>query len=355
MKTKRHSFAAAAVAAIMGLGVVGSANALTINLINNGGVDTGTDAYTGFAAAAHYWESVLTDNVTLNLRVGFSVLGDPNVLGQASSTSGTKSQASWRAALTADATTALDTIAVANLATFSATNVRLNTALQKSLGLYTGSATATDGTITFNSARAFDFDTRNGFQLIGSDFISVAVHEIGHVLGFTSAVSTSTSNSSTPSNTDMFRYKSGAFNLTWGGDPYFSIDGGASQLFGRSGFSSGADGFQTSHWKEGLRIHDGVSCTVLLEAQIGVMDPTGGLCQQGIVTAQDLGLFDAIGWNLSTDILQNPTYAFNTAQVLQGYLDSLAPVPEPGTWAMLVAGLGVVGATARRRRTQLTG
>jgi len=28
----------------------------------------------------------------------------------------------------------------------------------------------------------------------------------------------------------------------------------------------------------------------------------------------------------------------------------LTPVPEPGTWALLLAGLGVVGAVARRRR-----
>ncbi|MFY9511804.1 MAG: NF038122 family metalloprotease [Rubrivivax sp.] len=347
MQAKRHHLAAMATAAVMGLGAVGSANALTINLINNGGVDVGTDAYTGFAAAAYYWESVLTDNVTINLRVGFSVLAE-TTLGQASSTSGTKTQGSWRSALTADATSVLDGIATSNLAAFSATNVRLNTALQKALGLYTGTATATDGTITFNSLRAFDFDTRNGFQVTGSDFVSVAVHEIGHVLGFTSAVASGSTNNSTPSNTDMFRYKDGASNFTWGGDPYFSIDGGASQLFGRSGFSSGADGFQTSHWKEGLRIHDGVSCTQLLEPQIGVMDPTGGLCQQGIVTAQDLGLFDAIGWNLSFNALQTPGYAYNTAQIMQGYLDSLAPVPEPGTWAMLVAGLGLVGASARR-------
>lgn len=344
MKTRR--IFAYASAAALALGMASSAQALKINLINTGGVEEGTAAHTAFAAAAWYWESVLTDNVTVNINVGFTTQGfDPNTLGSASSSSGLKTQAAWRQAITNDATTALDAIAVANLGTFNATNVRLNTALQKALGLYTGTATAIDATIRFNSARPFDFDTRDGFQGVASDFVSVAVHEIGHALGFTSAVSQSTGANSTPSNTDMFRYKNGALNFTWGGDPYFSIDGGATQLFGRAQFSPGSDGFQTSHWREGGRIHDGVSCTILTEPQIGIMDPTGGLCQEGIVTAQDLGLFDAIGWNLNFDILSNPTYAMTTSRIMWNYL----AVPEPATWGMMLAGFGLVGAGMRRR------
>jgi hypothetical protein len=348
LNASRFHLIAAAAAAVAGLAAAGSANALTINLINTGGVEAGTDAYRGFAAAAFYWEQVLTDNVTIDLRVGFSDLGG-SVLGQASSTSGLKSQALWREALTADATTAIDFMATSNLASFNATNVRLNTSLQKALDIYTGVQGAIDGTISFNSSLPFDFDTRDGFQVIGSDFIGVAVHEIGHVLGFTSAVSSNSSNNSTPSNTDMFRYKSGALDFTWGGDPYFSVDGGTSQVFGRSGFSSGADGFQTSHWKEGQRVFVSGACTQLLEPQIGIMDPTGGLCQQGIVTGQDLALFDTIGWDLNYDILQNPTYAFTTGQILESYLIG-SLVPEPGTWALLMVGLGMVATSAGRRQ-----
>lgn len=134
-----------------------------------------------------------------------------------------------------------------------------------------------------------------------------------------------------------------------GGDPYFSIDGGATEMFGRSDFSPGSDGFQTSHWEEAVRVHDGVSCTVPT-LQIGIMDPTGGLCQEGIVTAQDLALFDAIGWNVNTNILTQPGYQKFTSQIMQDYIG--APVPEPSTWAMWLAALGVTGAVARRRRAQ---
>lgn len=344
MKLRR--FLACASAALL---AVPSAQALTINLINTGGVEQGTQAHAGFAAAAAYWQSVLTDNVTLNIQVGFTTTGfsSPSVLGQASSASSQKTQAAWRSAIIADATTPLDAIATTHLATFSNANVSLNTSLQKALGLYTGNAASIDATITFNSARAFDFDTRDGFTGVSSDFVSVAVHEIGHALGFTSNVGTSSTNNSRPANTDMFRYQNGAFSMLWGGDPYFSIDGGATEMFGRSDFSPGSDGFQTSHWEEAVRVHDGVSCTAST-LQIGIMDPTGGLCQEGIVTAQDLALFDAIGWNVNTNILAQPGYQKFTSQIINDYLATA--VPEPSTWAMWLAGLGLGGVAMRRRR-----
>ena len=345
MNARRTGAIAAAI--VFGLGSATSAQALTINLINTGGVEEGTAAFVGFSAAAKYWESVIKDDVTVNFNVGFTTVGfAPTTLGSASSASGTKAKAIWRDALTADATTALDQIAVANLVTPNSTNVRLNNTLQKALGIYTGAANAIDATIRFNSARPFDFDTRDGFQGVASDFISVAVHEMGHALGFTSAVGQATTNNSTPSNTDLFRYKNGQWDITWGGDPYFSIDGGATNFNGNSFFSAGPDGFQTSHWREGARQHDGVSCTVLLEPQIGIHDPTGGLCQEGIVTANDLAIMDAMGWDLAFDILQNPLYQKTTSRILWDYL----AVPESSTWAMMIAGFGFVGSAMRRRR-----
>lgn len=347
-------------AAMLGIAVSSQASALKIVLTNTGGVEQGTAAYTGFAAAAYFWESVLTDDVTVNFRVGFTSVGfAPTTLGQASSSSSNISTAAWKAALTGDATTALDASVVSNLPNFSSTTVNLNTTVQKALGLYTGAANNNDATITFNSARPFDFDTRDGFSgTPASDFISVAIHEMGHALGFTSNVGTNTTLNSRPSNTDMFRYKStetnaeggninGSWDITWGGDPYFSIDGGKTEFKNNAGFSAGPDGFQTSHWREGGRIHDGVSCTVLTEPQVGILDPTGGICQEGIVTAQDLAIMDAMGWNLNLNILGNLDYQMKTSTVLQNYLT--ASVPEPSTWVSMIFGFGVIGGSLRRR------
>jgi hypothetical protein len=325
------------------------ANALNIVLINTGGVEEGSDAWVGFTAAAKYWESVITNDVTINIRVGFSDLGE-TTLGQASSSGATYNTNVFKTALAASATSDLDASVIANIGDVTSNNYRVYTALGKALGLYTNTGNI-DSTISFNTRFAWDFDTNDGFTGLSSDFIGVAVHEIGHALGWASAVNQS--GGGTPANTDLLRYQNGNWSQAWGGNPYLSIDGGETQLFGRSWMSTGADGRQTSHWKDGARIHDGVNCTILLEPQIGIMDPTGGICQQGIVTAADLAVLDAIGWTLAWDILKTPDYTFNTAQILNAAFPGSGAVPEPATWAMLITGFGIVGVAARRRRGAL--
>lgn len=320
------------------------ASALNIVLTDIGGVSEGSDAWVGFTAAAKYWESVITTDVTVNIRVGFSNLGE-TTLGQASSSSGTYTTANFTTALGNSATSAIDASVMANIGDMSQPNYRVYTALGKALGLYTNTGN-NDSTIQFNNQFLWDFDTGDGFTGLSSDFIGVAVHEIGHALGWASGVTQSGRGQAT--NTDLLRYQNGEWSMAWGGNPYLSIDGGETQLFGRSWMSTGADGRQTSHWKDGERIHDGVNCTQLLEPQIGVMDPTGGICQQGIVTAADLAVLDAIGWTLAWDVLKTPDYTFNTAQIRDAFFPSGA-VPEPATWAMLIMGFGLVGFAARRR------
>lgn len=321
------------------------ASALSIVLTDIGGVSEGTEALLGFTAAAKYWESVITTDVTVNIRVGFSDLGE-TTLGQASSSGTTYQSAVYKAALTGASTSAIDASVVANLGDMTQQNYRTYNALGKALGLYTNTNNV-DSTIQFNNRFAWDFDTADGFTGLSSDFIAVAVHEIGHALGWASGVTQSGRGQA--ANTDVLRYQNGDWSMAWGGEPYLSIDGGDTQLFGRSWMSTGADGRQTSHWKDGARIHDGVNCTVLLEPQIGIMDPTGGICQQGIVTAADLAVLDAIGWTMAWDILSTPDYTFNSAQIRELAFPTPG-VPEPATWALLIAGFGFVGVAARRRR-----
>lgn len=55
-------------------------------------------------------------------------------------------------------------------------------------------------------------------------------------------------------------------------------------------------------------------------------------------------------WNNTSDPVGNPSwnYFFDTGDVV--FEATFAAVPEPATWAMLIAGFGMVGAAARRRR-----
>ncbi|QQV78924.1 NF038122 family metalloprotease [Sphingomonas aliaeris] len=378
-------------------------HALTFVLNDAGGTAAGTQARRGFEIAAAYWSSVFTDNVTVNLNIGFSAL-DANVLGSAGSTRAGITMAQGYGALIADRTSALDAQAVANLRPLGTSNLAgfgaveaiannfangttglngytdvstrldndrsannstlaINTASAKALGVTRAFNGATidyalaDASITFSNLFDFDFNPTDGIGSNSFDFIGVAIHEIGHALGFVSGVDsvdrrtspgqtaagslTSLENSIVMSPLDLFRYSS-AGNLDWStqNTPYFSLDGGVSQVFGDSRFSTGVlngDRRQASHWKDAA---SGAP-------QIGILDPTSGRGQLQEVTATDLAAYDAIGWNVNFDVLANSGYKYTTADAYRAFATA---VPEPATWGMMILGFGMVGASSRYRR-----
>ena len=118
MKTARLVLASAVITKVL-LAPGASAHAMTFHIHNSGGFTTGTDVYKGFMAAAAYWSSVLTDNVTINLDVGYVPMST-GVLGTTSSHLTSVSAAAAEAALRRDATSALDARAIANLPVLSA-------------------------------------------------------------------------------------------------------------------------------------------------------------------------------------------------------------------------------------------
>lgn len=366
------------------------ANALTINLIDTGGV-TGTQAQLGFQIAARYWESVLTNNATVNFNVSFQDLG-PGILGGTYSNLQTYVDISQYYSLLASRSSgnALDTTALANLRPLSSngsitavvpayenpltmdgiaeTGKRLTpsgTALSQTMAISTANLKALynnanlgtaviDGDIAFSSTFNFDFDPTNGISAGAYDFIGVAVHEMGHALGFLSAAEDfdySVGSAGNPDDfwwayaADMFRYSApGVLDWSFGSDSYFSLDGGLTAYRGAY-FSTGSDygdGWQASHWK--------APGTCNVNDFEGVMNPYTCNGMRDEVTANDLALLDAIGWNTNRDTGLNSVYKFNTAQMFAAF----SGVPEPTTWAMMIAGFGFIGGSLRSRRTRTT-
>lgn len=401
MHSKSVLCCSAALAAL----ISSAADAATINLIDLGGV-RGSKAQQGFEIAAAYWGGMLTNNATINLGVRFAPLA-PNIIGSTGSARADYSVARWESRINAtksnstlDKNIVLPTLNSRGGAKFitngvdadgnddtsklvfnngksvSSKTLYLNTSVIKAIGGSTGLDPALrDGNVTFSSNFSFDFNPSNGVTAGTFDFIGVAIHEIGHALGFVSGVDFldvygapkgpgagvlgySLNDTSIYSALDMFRYSSDPTNiapgrgasldLAVGGTKYFSINGGKTSLFNNT-LATGrynGDGDQASHWKD-------ASGDNVCGPQLGIMDPSFCFGQRGEVTALDLAAFDAMGWNLSVDALANGgDYLETTGSIYKNLVSGV--VPEPASWAMMIMGFGLVGGAMRRRATLVT-
>lgn len=351
-----------------------SGGGLTFALNDLGGVGVGSQARAGFEAAGRLFSGLFKDNITINLDVRFSALG-PGILGSTGSTTNTVVYNSVRSALTADSRTFFDRTAIGSLGaapigfvsneppaagaidsrlrfldnnnSFDNNNLNVNTAQMKAMGLtpvYAGNNPGQrDGSVSFSSAFTWDFDPTDGITPGSFDFVGVAAHEIGHALGFRSGVDLADVNAlpgvALPGARglnniawgtvhDLFRYGDfgGSTVRDWsiGGTPCYSLNGVNCVALLSTGRLNG-DLRQASHWKDDTLLN--------ISPPLGLMDPTatgpGGTRPSQVFSKFDLIAFDAMGYDLAS------------------------AVPEPRSWAMLIAGFGLVGAVARRQRRRV--
>lgn len=174
--------------------------------------------------ALSIYSTTFTDPITV--RITFQSMASG--LGQSNTAYLSSSYTQVLGALTADATSASDTIALAHLpggtnnpVTGDTTDFSVSTANAKALGLIAdGDYAGTDSTISLNlSMMNFDRVSINNAKY---DLQAVVQHEVDEALGWSSGLGTAKTNLQ-----DLFRYaNSGSRSYTTAGDnAYFSIDG----------------------------------------------------------------------------------------------------------------------------------
>lgn len=172
--------------------------------------------------------------------------------------------------------------------------------------------------VAFNSNYNFDFDPSNGIDPAKIDFEAVAVHEIGHVLGFISKTGARELDKNAPiapSVWDLFRLRPSTpqdqFSiasrvLSSGGEQMFTVSEVELPLSTGRPDGSGGDNFQASHWKNDSLIN---------RWYIGVMEvglPTGA---RQVMTANDLLAIRMMGYRLRSDVEITPEIGAISAKI----------------------------------------
>jgi len=322
-----------------------SAN-LFINLVPGSNLLAQPDAYAAFQNAAGVWDQIFSDPITVTINADLSTnFPSNNIIGSTSAVMLTAGYAAIEGAMAAESTGQPAKAIMASLPTASQLSVQLPSGFSltgniaatkadlKALG-FTGLDTqfgASDATMTFNSNFNFYYGTGT-FQSNQIDFESVAIHEIGHALGFMSAVDTIDEDlhastpgaidlmpldlyrfASTDLPTDASSFTNNTRDLLTGGTSVFS-DTQVNYLLSTGAFTG--DGNQASHWKD-----DDIT-----GQYIGIMDPTLAYHTTAPVTSADIRALELIGFDVAA--------------------------PEPVTFAP-VAGALLIGICLARRKDKL--
>ena len=273
--------------------VTTSGSGLAIDLIWDTSVGSAPASFVSdIIAAAKFLESQISTTTTINLNVGYgTIAGTPlsrGALGESSTYLVSVNYASLVAALKATASTdATDAAMLASLPAVSPVTGTywVTTAEAKALGLSAANGTALDGYIGFATSSSFTYGDTNTSGSVASgtyDFFATAAHEITETMGRLLLVGETIGKGPGYSLMDLTHFSGpGVRDFTQSTAGYFSVDGGVTNL----GAFNTVPGGDPGDWASSVSNN-----SFDAYATPGVLET---------VSANDLTLLDAIGWNLT--------------------------------------------------------
>ena len=318
-----------------------SAEALTIIPVYDSSVTSLANAATveaAFQAVANEFDDSFAAPVTVKIGVSWGKvnghsLGWGNIAASQSPLTGPFSYSDVAAIFAADAasnpTDVSMALAAANLAANSPAGslpYEVPYAQAQAIGFLPPTMNPDSGYVGFSSSTTWDYSPANGISTGAYDFQGLAAHEISEVLGRITGLATSRPIYATLM--DALRYSApGASSFSYSTPAYLSIDGGVTKL-GAFNYSGAGD---RSDW-----------LPVAGDAQSAFLS-TG--VRYGL-SSGDMTALDVLGWGAWTRLV---SYA-SIGDVGFASPSDGRGVPEPGTWLLMLTGLGLVGAATRRRR-----
>lgn len=279
---------------------------LPFNIVFVLGASVPAAAVPAFVQVEQYLEAQFTDPITVTINVSFAALGS-GILGATTPAYTTATYKNSRTGLynNRDSNDTIEAFlpSTTNIGVrYSGTSTTIT---QEDRVYWTranykstiGTATGNDASMQFSTAYTWDYDPTNGVLAASTSFVDVAIHEVGHVLGFICGAGIWTKDMSS---LDLYRFQYTDGTADYNPDTSAEFTARPRLV----SYNSPNDSHHLDFVSLEVRMSDGspYQASHLREESpsLGLMDPVlsaGLTVYPNYFTAKDFTCFDAIGWD----------------------------------------------------------